>query len=105
MNTMTQARPSLIGGVDTHKDVHVAAIVDQTGNILGTASFPNNTAGYRQLVRWMASNGEVDRVGIEGTGSYGAGLARYFARLGIEVLEVCRHDRQRRPRERQIRQY
>lgn len=96
MTTMTHSRPLVVGGVDTHKDLHVAAVVDQAGRILGADSFPNDTKGFRQLAAWMARHGELDRVGIEGTGSYGAGLARHFARVGVEVLEVCRHDRQRR---------
>lgn len=96
MTTMTDSRPSVVGGVDTHKDLHVAAVVDRAGRILGTASFPNDTRGFRQLRCWMARHGRIDRVGIEGTSSYGAGLSRHFMRAGVEVLEVCRHDRQRR---------
>ena len=96
MTTMTQPARRVIGGVDTHKDVHVAAVVDDTGRILGVESFPNDTRGFRQMRVWMGRHGELDRVGIEGTGSYGAGLARFFTRAGVEVLEVCRHDRQRR---------
>jgi transposase len=96
MTTMTHQARRVIGGVDTHKDVHVAALVDETGQILGTESFRNDTSGYRQLRAWMARHGDVVRVGIEGTGSYGAGLSRHLLRVGMEVLEVCRHDRQRR---------
>ena len=66
------------------------------GRILGVESFANDTKGFRQMRSWMSRHGEIDRVGIEGTGSYGAGLARHFTRTGVEVLEVCRHDRQRR---------
>lgn len=96
MTTMAQPVRRVIGGVDTHKDIHVAAVVDEAGRILAVESFANDTKGFRQLRCWMARHGEIDRVGIEGTGSYGAGLAKHFARAGIEVLEVCRHDRQRR---------
>jgi transposase len=96
MTTMTHQTRRVIGGVDTHKDAHVAALVDEAGRILGTESFPNDSGGYRQLRGWMTRHGEVVRVGIEGTGSYGAGLSRYLMRVGVEVLEVCRHDRQRR---------
>lgn len=96
MTTMTQPTRRVIGGVDTHKDVHVAAVVDDVGRILGVESFSNDTKGFRRLHTWMARQGEIDRVGIEGTGSYGAGLARHLIRHGVEVLEVCRHDRQRR---------
>lgn len=96
MTTMTQPRPRVIGGVDTHKDLHVAALVDEAGRIVDTETFTNDAKGFRQLAAWMARHGELDRVGIEGTGSYGAGLSRQFMRAGVEVLEVCRHDRQRR---------
>jgi len=96
MTTMADSRPLVVGGVDTHKDIHVAAVVDQVGRILGTASFPNDTKGFRQMRCWMARHGRIARVGIEGTGSYGAGLSRHFTRAGVEVLEVCRYDRQRR---------
>jgi transposase len=86
------------GGVDTHGEVHVAAAVDTTGRILGTASFPATAAGYRRLWRWLCRHGELARVGVEGTGSYGAGLARYLTGEGVEVVEVNRPDRQRRRR-------
>ncbi len=65
----------VIGGVDTHADVHVAAVVDQVGRVLGTEAFPANAAGYRAALAWMSSRGELARVGVEGTGSYGAGAA------------------------------
>lgn len=86
------------GGVDTHGEVHVAAAVDATGRILGTESFPAGAAGYRCLLRWLGGHGQLTRVGVEGTGSYGAGLARYLLSEGIEVVEVNRPDRQRRRR-------
>ncbi len=78
------------GGVDTHRDVHMAAVVDSTGRVLGTAPFRADTAGYQQLGDWLGSHGRVVRVGIEGTGSYGAGLARYLTEAGVEVTEVNR---------------
>ncbi len=86
------------GGVDTHKDVHVAAVIDEVGAILGTASFDTNPAGYRQLLAWMAGFGEIDKVGVEGTGAYGAGLARHLAGEGVPVVEVNRPNRQMRRR-------
>ena len=64
------------GGVDTHKDVHVAVVIDEVGRVLGTESFPTTVAGHRQLLAWMQRNGQIDRIGVEGTGAYGAGLAR-----------------------------
>ena len=88
----------MIGGVDTHKDVHVAAVFDDRGKILDTSSFDTTTAGYRKLLAWLRSYGELQRVGVEGTGSYGAGLAHYLATEGIEVLEVNRPNRQMRRR-------
>ena len=86
------------GGVDTHRDVHMAAVVDSTGRVLGTAPFVADTAGYQQLGDWLGSHGRVVRVGIEGTGSYGAGLARYLTEAGVEVTEVNRPNRQLRRR-------
>ena len=61
------------GGVDTHKEVHVAAVVDRLGRRLGCESFPTTTAGYEALLEWMRGFGPIDRVGVEGTGSWGAG--------------------------------
>lgn len=84
------------GGVDTHKDVHVGAVVDHLGVVLATKSFPTSAAGYRSLLRWMNSYGELDRVGIEGTGSWGAGLARYFTANNVQVAEINRPNRQSR---------
>src|SRR5690348_1253842 len=86
------------GGVDTHADVHVAAVVDRVGRVLGTQAFPATAAGYRAAVAWMRAHGELAKVGVEGTGSYGAGLARYLAACGIEVAEVIRPNRQARRR-------
>ncbi len=86
------------GGVDTHGEVHVAAVIDATGRILATSSFAATPAGYRGLLRWLRRHGRVVRVGVEGTGSYGAGLARYLIGEGATVVEVNRPDRQRRRR-------
>ncbi|MFJ7062582.1 transposase [Streptomyces microflavus] len=63
-------------GVDTHKDVHVAAVLDITGRLLGTEAFAASTHGYEALSSWARSHGQVSQAGVEGTGSYGAGLAR-----------------------------
>ena len=86
------------GGVDTHRDVHVAAVVDTAGRVLGSAPFPADKAGYEQLGDWLGSHGSVARVGIEGTGSYGAGLTRHLISIGIQVVEVNRPNRQLRRR-------
>jgi transposase len=86
----------VIGGVDTHKDVHVAAVIDDVGRIQGTKSFPTTRHGYRRLLGWVQSHGEIIAVGVEGCGSWGAGLARYLTARGITVLEVNRPNRQDR---------
>ena len=92
-----QACP-VTGGVDTHADVHVAAVVDQVGRVLGTQAFAADAAGYRAALAWMRAHGELAKVGVEGTGSYGAGLACCLAARGIEVAEVIRPNRQARRR-------
>jgi hypothetical protein len=71
-------------GVDTHTDVHVAAVLDQAGRLLGTGSFPATTRGYAQLATWAESFGTVDKVGMEGTGHFGAGLLREHHRQQAE---------------------
>ena len=96
--TIVEDRPVITGGVDTHADVHVAAALDRLGGLLGVRQFPASAAGYADLLEWLAGFGTVALVGIEGTGSYGAGLARYLAAAGIGVVEVDRPDRQDRRR-------
>jgi transposase len=88
----------VIGGIDTHKDLHVAAVIDAGENVLATRSFSTTRAGYRALIRWLRGFGDVRRVGVEGTGSYGAGITRHLADAGVEVLEVDRPDRSDRRR-------
>lgn len=95
---MADGPVGVYGGVDTHKDVHVAAAVDQAGRLLGTASFGADPAGYRELQAWLCSLGPLACVGVEGTGSYGAGLCRHLRGSGIEVAEVVRPNRQMRRR-------
>jgi transposase len=97
VETPTQAR-AITGGVDTHADVHVAAALDPIGGLLGVQEFPVTPAGYACLLEWLGGFGTVCLVGIEGTGSYGAGLARHIAAAGIRVVEVDRSDRQDRRR-------
>ena len=89
---------AVIGGVDTHAEVHVAAAVNHVGGVLGIESFPTTHTGYRQLMSWLGSHGELELVGVEGTGSYGVGLSRYLTRAGIAVVEVDRPNRQTRHR-------
>ena len=93
---MPEQQVTVIGGVDTHRDDHVAATVDSTGRLLGVASFPATGAGYGDLLGWMRGWGDVGSVGVEGTGSYGAGLARHLAAEGVTVVEVIRPNRQTR---------
>ena len=88
----------VIGGVDTHLDVHVAAALNQIGGLLGTASFPTTPRGYGQLIDWLAGFGPVVMVGVEGTSSYGAGLTRALEAEGVGVVEVDRPNRQDRRR-------
>jgi len=88
----------VVGGIDTHKDLHVAAVLDLAGIVLGTESFATTRAGYRALLRWMRAYGEVREVGIEGTGSYGAGVTRHLHEAGIASVEVDRPDRSDRRR-------
>lgn len=84
------------GGVDTHQDTHTAAVIDPVGRVLGTAQFPADPAGYAALLAWMQAFGQVVRVGVEGTGAYGAGLARLLREVHLHVVEVDRPDRKTR---------
>ena len=97
VETPAQTR-AITGGVDTHAEVHVAAALDPVGGLLGVQEFPAAPAGYAQLLSWLAGFGAVCLVGVEGTGSYGAGLARHLTAAGVRVVEVDRSDRQDRRR-------
>jgi transposase len=92
---IVETRP-ITGGIDTHLEVHVAAALDANGGVLGVESFPTTPAGYVGLHAWLGAFGPVDRVGVEGTGAYGAGLARHLRAAGLEVIEVDRPNRQDR---------
>jgi transposase len=98
MTTTTIAR-TITGGVDTHLDTHVAAALDERGALLGTESFKTTTVGYQALLDWLESFGTLELVGVEGTGSYGAGLTRHLHGHGIAVVEVDRPNRQKRRRQ------
>src|SRR5664280_3307594 len=89
---------SVVVGVDTHKDLHVAVALDALGRRLAELVVPATAAGYRQLHHWAGDLGQVDAFGVEGTGSYGAGLARYLRHSGRRVIEVNRPDRATRHR-------
>ena len=99
-NSVRKANPTLLrevvevtGGVDTHLDTHTVAALDQVGGLLGCATFPATSAGYAALLAWLRSHGPLGRVGVEGTGSYGAGLARFLSGAEITVIEVSRPNR------------
>jgi transposase len=95
---MTTMPDEITGGVDTHLDVHVAAALNAIGGLLGVESFPADGHGYRRLLAWLQSFGTVVLVGVEGTGSYGAGLTRHLHDKGLRVIEVDRPNRQERRR-------
>jgi transposase len=88
----------IVGGVDTHADQHVAAAVDVNGGVLGIESFPADHAGFEALLGWLTSHGEIQMVGVEGTGSWGVGLSRFLHDHKIGVVEVDRQNRQNRRR-------
>jgi transposase len=96
--TIVDAARLVTGGVDTHLDLNVAAALDQIGGLLAVEQFPATSDGHRRLLDWLAGFGPVVRVGVEGTGSYGVGLARYLRAAGVEVVEVDRPNRQARRR-------
>ena len=98
MTTLTATPGFVTGGVDTHLDVHVASVLDHLGGLLGTASFPTTSTGYVDLLNWLRRHGPVDRVGVEGTGSYGSGLAQHLQANDVTVVEVSRANRQVRRR-------
>lgn len=97
MNQLESVRSGhVVVGVDTHKHVHVAAVMDTIGGILATLTITTDTGGFRQLGEWAASFGRILAFGVEGTGSYGATLASYLRRHGHRVVEAGRPDRRLR---------
>jgi transposase len=95
--TIVETNHLVTAGVDTHAEVHVAAVVDHLGGVLGIEAFETTEVGYQRLVGWLRSPGEIEQVGVEGTGSYGAALTRYLDRAGMVVVD--RPNRQVRRRE------
>lgn len=96
---MNKDRRRIIGGVDAHADTHHAAALDEHGRLLGTQSFAASGSGYRQLLGWLRAFGEIDRVGVESTGSYAAALTRHLVANQVRVCEVNQphpHTRRRR---------
>jgi transposase len=96
----TASGPEVVGGVDTHKDTHTAAAIDERGRLLGCEQFPATPRGYQELLAWLrghaGENGRLLLVGVEGTGAYGTGLTRLLAAEQVEVVEVDRPDRKTR---------
>jgi transposase len=87
---------AIVGGVDTHKDLHFTAVVDTYDRVLASSSFPTTRHGYKSMLNWMQSFGEVKCIGIECTGTYGVGLLRYLQQFDIEILEVTSPDKTER---------
>jgi transposase len=96
MPTMTETTRRVTAGVDTHRDVHMVAVLDERGAELGCAPFAADPAGYRKALAWVRGFGPVECIGVEGTGSYGAGLTRYLHNQRVVVVEVSCPDRRRR---------
>lgn len=90
---MTTEPVAVIGGVDTHKHTHYAAVIDEHGRLLGHQEFPANDRGYEALLAWMRGHGEVQVIGVESTGSFGATLTRYLTAADVSVVEVNRPNR------------
>src|SRR5215213_9442567 len=88
----------VILGIDAHADVHVAVALDGHGRLLGHKSVPSTEAGYAAICAWAQGCGALERVGLEGSGSFGVGLARFLRARGVEVVEVNRPNRQHRRR-------
>lgn len=96
MTSMTHHGSRITGGVDTHGLTHHAAVIDPVGRHLADAEFPATIRGYRDLLAWMRSHGTLAAVGVEGTGAYGAELARVLTAAGVTVVDVDRPDRKTR---------
>ncbi|MCX4755162.1 IS110 family transposase [Kitasatospora purpeofusca] len=96
MTSMTHDGPEITGGVDTHGSTHHAAVIGRPGRHLADREFPATVQGYRDLLDWMRSHGEPAAVGVEGTGAYGAELARVLTAAGVTVVDVDRPDRRTR---------
>ena len=100
---MATTTNEVYGGVDTHGRTHHAAALDWVGRLLGDREFAANSAGYQELFTWLATFGTVIKVGVEGTGSYGAGLAAALRAHQVQVVEVDRPDRRARQPQGQVR--
>ena len=96
MTTIAVQTRTVTVGVDTHKDTHVAAVLDDVGRMLGSCGFPTDPEGNAALIRWAEEHGQITKIGVEGTGSYGAQLCRDLQQAGYHVIEVDRPDRKAR---------
>lgn len=83
-------------GVDTHKHWHVAVALDALGQVVGELVMAATAAGYGELVAWLSGLGGEVVVGIEGAGSYGAGLCQHLQDVAVTVVEVERPRRRDR---------
>ncbi len=92
----TPRKRRIVGGVDTHSQTRHAAVTLMNGARVADAQFPATSEGYARLLAWMGSFGRLHAAGVEGTGSYGAGLARYLRGQGVTVIEVNQPDRRQR---------
>ena len=86
----------LVAGIDTHKHTHHVAIVDHLGRPVTDRQFDTTPTGYKEIVNYLHTAGTICAVGVEGTGSYGAGISRVLGTAGFEVLEVARPNRRNR---------
>lgn len=93
MPSLNLQRTDVVVGVDTHKDEHMAVALDGIGGQLGSHALPATPEGYAALLCWARRHGRLVAFGVEGTGSYGSGLARYLRRQGVRVYEVSRPPR------------
>jgi transposase len=95
---MAARKPRVFAGIDTHSRTHHGAVITATGRLLDDRQFPATATGYQQLLDWAHALGHIVKIGVEGTGSYGAGLTRHLNAAGITVVEVDRQDRKARRR-------
>lgn len=83
----------IAGGVDTHEDLHVGAVVDAYDRVIASNSFPTTRHGYKSMLNWIQSFGKVKCIGVECTGTYDAGLLRYLQQFDIKILEINSPDK------------
>src|SRR3984957_1628292 len=84
--TITEGPRRIVGGVDTHKDLHVAAVVDEQDRVIGTRSFATTRQGYRQMLAWMRSFGELQGIGIESAAATAPACSASCSNLALSFL-------------------